>query len=765
MSFTPFARYRNFTLANLKALLEVYPDMARNIPWEEAKNFSEAKLKGYKRTAYQQACQFGLEDRSKDSFRIHNYLYTFDDENLAKYLVFWFKTYFAPNPHVKSPDEPFLLYCRLCEDILQSESHSVNFEDFVEKNIGGKSDDILLNAIKAYAAPVKYSKVGNGDNLYISESDVNAIEEEVNFIKTNFPIGDPKSEHDFFERFSYANFCKFYGENENPSVKDGEEIRLADTSRVELPFIQSKECAHQLVDCVYRIDNFERFSGVLKNNDKNVKIITDDLGGNYLRYMFAKSTSDLYENTSGGKTRVFLDKDYEFKVDGVKEKCRLSTEWVSSELGSGTASANYLKALIEIINAYYSDVLKIYEEFGIWYLEYLKQDFKLSDLPKCFKSKFAKRYIQSLLAKPFVILTGNSGTGKTRISKQFAEYLEVDFGNDEKNWVLVPVGADWTDNTKIIGYYNPLANDGNGKYEKTVILKLIERANLPENRNVPFFIILDEMNLSHVERYFADFLSHMETPDLKFALDGYPGVVRYPENLFVVGTVNIDETTYMFSPNIIEVIRDNINKQKCLKVMKCILLVIFICAVSIIGLTIYRLKKPQNFISPLAEDSIEMQTAELLSGPDGAFVYKFITTDKYKKLRLHIYRYKSGKLSDQDKVEMGFEDSRSPKSGEIVMVPDFDNYVIKLIISGDGSKLSTEIPILEKVEDREYYGRTATEIKNVVDIKYNEQQPLIAFVYDNDEMSVPTLDDLINSQTDFLSKNDYVYYVAFEFCK
>ena len=79
--------------------------------------------------------------------------------------------------------------------------------------------------------------------------------------------------------------------------------------------------------------------------------------------------------------------------------------------------------------------------------------------------------------------------------------------------------------------------------------------------------------------------------------------------------------------------------------------------------------------------------------------------------------------------------------------------------------MSTEIPILEKVEDREDYGRTATEIKNAVDIKYSEQQPLIAFVYDNDEMSVPTLDDFINSKTDFLSKNDYMYYVAFEFCK
>lgn len=81
--------------------------------------------------------------------------------------------------------------------------------------------------------------------------------------------------------------------------------------------------------------------------------------------------------------------------------------------------------------------------------------------------------------------------------------------------------------------------------------------------------------------------------------------------------------------NIIEVIRDNINKQKCLKVMKCILLVISICAVSIVGFTIYRLKKPQNYISPIAKDSIEMQTAELLAGPDGAFIYKFVTTDEY----------------------------------------------------------------------------------------------------------------------------------------
>ena len=150
MSFTPFARYRNFTLANLKSLLEVYPDMAGSISWDFAKDLAEERLKGYKRTAYQQACQLGLEDRSTNSFKVHNYLYTFDDNNLTRYLVFWFKTYYAPNPYVKSDDEAFILYCRLCEDILQSENHSVSFEEFVEKNIGGKSDDILLTVANRF---------------------------------------------------------------------------------------------------------------------------------------------------------------------------------------------------------------------------------------------------------------------------------------------------------------------------------------------------------------------------------------------------------------------------------------------------------------------------------------------------------------------------------------------------------------------------------------------------------------------------------------
>lgn len=166
------------------------------------------------------------------------------------------------------------------------------------------------------------------------------------------------------------------------------------------------------------------------------------------------------------------------------------------------------------------------------------------------------RYILSLLAKPFVILSGNSGTGKTRIATRFAKYLEKKTDAGVKNHLLIPVGSDWTDNTKILGYYNPLADNGSGKYEKTDVFKFIELAG--ENPAVPFFLILDEMNLSHVERYFSDFLSKMELLDYKensepvfFDIPGY-GKLELPKNLFITGTVNIDETTYMFSPKVLD---------------------------------------------------------------------------------------------------------------------------------------------------------------------------------------------------------------------
>ena len=358
-------------------------------------------------------------------------------------------------------------------------------------------------------------------------------------------------EEDGNDEFKELNNGFYYLPTNTPVKLDEILFGQDNKNRVRFTFEKSKESARKIVDCIYGIDTFARISKILIDSGKNIKIDQNAIGGNYLRYMFAKSSSAFYDaEQNDGKTRVFTDKEYTITIDGNSEKCRLSTEWVSKELDPASTSSNYLRALISAVNKYYSDVLRIHEESGEWYIEYLEQTFSWDKLPETFHTSFAKRYITSLLAKPFVILTGNSGTGKTRISKQFAEYLEFHSADGEKNWVLVPVGADWTDNTKVLGYYNPLADEGKGKYEKTEILKLIEHAN--SNPDTPHFIILDEMNLSHVERYFADFLSHMETDNMPFILDGYDGVLDYPSNLFVVGTVNIDETTYMFSPKVLD---------------------------------------------------------------------------------------------------------------------------------------------------------------------------------------------------------------------
>ena len=315
----------------------------------------------------------------------------------------------------------------------------------------------------------------------------------------------------------------------------------------------TKDCARQIIDVIYNIDKFEKIKSLLDINEKNVKVNISRTGGllpagNFLRYLFARPNSDLYAGDSD-KARVFVDKEYTISFETENVECRLTTEWVDSELVEG-GNGNYLKALIAIVNEYHKENIEIKTILGERYLYMIKEKFEFKDLPEVLKTDFARRYITSLLAKPFVILTGNSGTGKTRISKQFAEYLEWESDEGKKNWVIIPVGADWTDNTKILGYYNPLAEDGNGKYEKTKIVELIEEAN--RHKEIPYFVILDEMNLSHVERYFSDFLSHMETPDTPFELEGYTRRLDYPENMFVVGTVNIDETTYMFSPKVLD---------------------------------------------------------------------------------------------------------------------------------------------------------------------------------------------------------------------
>lgn len=162
----------------------------------------------------------------------------------------------------------------------------------------------------------------------------------------------------------------------------------------------------------------------------------------------------------------------------------------------------------------------------------------LNDKKYHFDKETIENYLLSLKVKPFVILTGNSGTGKTKLSQLFAQYL-----NHEKNYKIIPVGANWTENRHILGYYNILKGDS----QLTPAYYLIEHA---QSKDYPHFLILDEMNLSHVERYFADFLSAIESGEPIPIHD--ENELEIPENLFIIGTVNVDETTYMFSPKVLD---------------------------------------------------------------------------------------------------------------------------------------------------------------------------------------------------------------------
>lgn len=216
--------------------------------------------------------------------------------------------------------------------------------------------------------------------------------------------------------------------------------------------------------------------------------------------------------------------------------------------------------------------------------------------------------------------------------------------------------------------------------------------------------------------------------------------------------------------NLIGVATDSKHRQRKLKIIISMLLVITILAFSVIGVNVYKSNRPQNYIIPVAEDSIEMETARLLAGPDGAFVYKFTTTDEYKSLKLYISEYQAGELVNKGPVELGFNGIGSPQEGEILIVPDFENFEIKIVISA-GGKISSEIPILVDVPNREYYGRSATGINKITNIRYGEEQALLSLIYDDDEMWVLDINDLMSGETDSLSKNDFVYFFSFEFCK
>ena len=224
--------------------------------------------------------------------------------------------------------------------------------------------------------------------------------------------------------------------------------------------------------------------------------------------------------------------------------------------------------------------------------------------PRAIESKL----FAALRTKPFLLLAGISGTGKSRIVKEMAYAScpdESDLRKDDVtpgNYLLVEVKPNWHDSTELLGYESTIKNN----YVLTPFVKFLYKAM--KYPDVPFFVCLDEMNLAPVEQYFAEFLSILESrklleddetilteplinadifnkyPNLANELSGkstqekplknsgymvtspaedyipmedeykelQENGLRIPQNVLVIGTVNMDETTHQFSRKVID---------------------------------------------------------------------------------------------------------------------------------------------------------------------------------------------------------------------
>lgn len=165
--------------------------------------------------------------------------------------------------------------------------------------------------------------------------------------------------------------------------------------------------------------------------------------------------------------------------------------------------------------------------------------------------------LASLATKPFLILTGMSGSGKSQVAIRLGEWLG-------SRLYVAAVRPDWTGSEALFGYEDALKRAEGGRAAWAVPPPLEFMLKALHDPDHPYLLLLDEMNLAHVERYFADVLSGMESrqrclPNLAKDSDGCWRVapaadsrVPFPRNLWIVGTVNIDETTYMFSPKVLD---------------------------------------------------------------------------------------------------------------------------------------------------------------------------------------------------------------------
>ncbi|COD98063.1 5-methylcytosine-specific restriction enzyme B [Streptococcus pneumoniae] len=319
----------------------------------------------------------------------------------------------------------------------------------------------------------------------------------------------------------------------------------------------------------------------------NQKITKSTQRGYYIVYLFSEDMQRLYLTIAQGVTDTPKE-EIEIIKQEIRQHINMSSKVKRDDnifLGTSSSAKDYANSTVAYI-AYdankmpsekelvedLEEMLRYYEGF-IAYKEkgtkyemiyerkevYLDQQSIIDHVSSYIQSKgffYEKKdlvnFFLSLKTKPFVILSGISGTGKTKIVQWFAESL----GATEENgqFTLIPVRPDWSDSSDLLGYVNL-----QGEFQERPLIKVLEAADANPNR--PYFVVLDEMNLARVEYYFSDFLSVIESRKWKDGKIVTSPVlpesitnknITIPSNVYIIGTVNMDETTHPLSKKVLD---------------------------------------------------------------------------------------------------------------------------------------------------------------------------------------------------------------------
>lgn len=492
-------------------------DLVNSMPHEKMtsarfRSFMSSKWQGaFFTSPYQLACQLALYCEAEDGFFYPRFDHDITQDEAQAYLEFWFPRYYVPNPYVGKDGFnnikcPTYVLHSIYEYV---KTHpSTSYQDAycsIFKETPKNNNDIMCNYINHYSKILKMDKNG-----VLKITDINS-EKIFGFMNRTDKKGyfdsfteENKSMMNLYINSSFEEKKKLFaaylriekGLSDN-SIKYYTEYHLSEPSVLEvIQNITNKPNLYEVID-LFQIQKIWEGCHALEVNLKR-------------RNVFTASVSNYKDFIN------FLEDE---------NACQLLLKSSNTEKNVSMPASDFsIASLISLIN-----------ETGLLYTPIL-----------------IKRFAFSLLSKRFLILSGLAGSGKTQLAIAFASALV----ENDSQIKIVSVGADWTNREPLLGFPNAL-QAGSYVTPESEALQLLIEANKPENADKPFFLILDEMNMSYVERYFADFLSSMESHKPISLWNGsddsdVPSKVSLPKNLFIIGTINVDETTYMFSPKVLD---------------------------------------------------------------------------------------------------------------------------------------------------------------------------------------------------------------------